>query len=91
MVQKSLSSWSWQDIQSAYGAFGKMLTDYKNVADRFELHLPMESKPGQVYPYYPGSESFVRSWYDGVNNINEQLKALDKEIERRSQLIGVMG
>lgn len=88
----TLSSWSWANIQAIYQVLGLQLRDYQDIAERFELHLPIEVEPGDVIPLTDlDKQDFVSRWYMGVRQINAQLKALDDEIRRRQQLIGVMG
>jgi hypothetical protein len=87
----NLASWSWQSIQSTYEILGTQLNNYKEVADRFELDLPLKPKPGETIRYADGSTDFIRHFYVGVHRINEHLRVLDAEIARRNELIGVMG
>jgi hypothetical protein len=84
-------SWSWQSIQAVYQVLGHQLDDYKDIADRFEIHLPIDPTPGAMVPIPVGAEDFIHHWYNGVVRINGQLKVLDQEIARRNELIGVMG
>lgn len=86
-----LQSWSWQDITRCYRIFGIQLQEYKDIADRFEIPLPLEVKPGEIIRYSDGEERFVSGFYAGVSRINGHLKVLDDEIKRRDSLIGVMG
>lgn len=88
----ALQSWSWQDIQSVYAILGQQLREYKDTADRFEIKLPIRVKPDQIIPYGgPIQANFIERWYLGVNRLVMQLDALDYEIARRNNLIGVMG
>lgn len=94
---KSLASWSWQDLTRVYRIFGQQLIDYKDIADRFEIAIPMEYpkldlKPGDVISVADANHlDFIGRWYRDVVRANNQLKALDREIARRNNLIGVMG
>lgn len=86
-----LLTWSWQDIFRLYKIYGIQLQEYKDIADRFEIDLPIEPKPGVLIRYASGEERFVSGFYAGVVRINGHLKVLDDEIRRRNELIGVMG
>lgn len=89
---EALQSWSWGDIQAVYKVLGHQLKDYKDTADRFEIDLPIRVKPGEMIQYGgPQSRHFIERWYLGVNRIVMQIDALDYEIARRNNLIGVMG
>lgn len=86
----SLAAWSIQEIQALYLIYGRQLEEYKDIADRFEINLPVEAEPGEVIPVPVGAESFVNSWYNTVHKINSQIRVLDAEISRRNTLVGVM-
>lgn len=87
----STMSWSWQNIQAVYQILGRQLNEYKEIADRFEMDLPLKPRPGEIIQYADGSTDFIHHFYAGVSRINEHLRALDQEIARRNKLIGVMG
>jgi hypothetical protein len=87
----NLQAWSWQSIHRVYTILGVQLDQYKDIAERFELDLPLKPKPGETIRYADGSTDFIRHFYVGVHRINEHLRVLDAEIARRNQLVGVMG
>lgn len=90
-LSNNLQAWSWQSIQRTYAILGSQLNDYKEVAERFELDLPLKPKPGETIQYADGSTDFIHHFYVGVRRINEHLRVLDAEIARRNLLVGVMG
>lgn len=94
----SMGSWSWQNIQKMYELYGKQLETYRDIADRFELQLPitkeqpLKLKPGDVITTADaGRHAFVGAFARDVRRINQQISVLDTEIARRNNLIGVMG
>ena len=90
-MQNKLGNWKWQDIQLTYQVLANQLMEYKEVADRFEMDLPLKPKVGEPIVYADGSLDFIHHFYAGVNRINNHLNVLDREIARRNKLIGVMG
>lgn len=84
VMQGSLPSWSWQDIQRIYGILGQMLSEYHNVHKRIGVPQPHIELTDE-------SNIFLFRFWGDVNRINDQLKALDREIARRNNLMGVMG
>jgi hypothetical protein len=84
MAQKSLSSWSWKNIQSVYAILGKQLQEHESVRQRCSI-------PRQINIHFSDSDNslILRFWRD-VNRVEAQLQALDKEIARRNKLVGVI-
>lgn len=81
-----------------YGIYGRQLEDYRDLADRFELGLPLHKnqplrlKPGDLITVADaGHYAFVGAFTRDVTRINDHLRVLDTEIARRNKLIGVMG
>jgi len=95
-MKSKLSSWSWQDIHCVYQTFSNQLMEYKMVADRFEIPVPMDKElrtmtHGIVKAKDQQFQDFINRWFRDVNKIVGQLSVLDREIARRNKLIGVMG
>lgn len=84
VMRGSLGSWSWRDIQTIYSILGGMLAEYDGVNRRCSVPTANIKYADQENIF------FLRFWGD-VRKINEQIKALDREIKRRNNLIGVMG
>ena len=98
LTTPDIRSWSWQSIQSFYKVLGIQLEGYGDIADRFELQLPLDRptvrqlKPGDIVTVAEsGRYTFVARLCTEVKLVNDQLNVLDAEISRRSQLIGIMG
>lgn len=86
----NIKSWSIQQIHAMYAIYGKQLDEYKGIADRFEIKLPLKPKPGELVTYANGSQEFMGRFYFSVKRINDQIQILDHEIARRNNLVGVM-
>jgi len=82
--KNNLGSWSWQDIQAVYKSFGLVLQSYEVVAQRIAI-------PKAHIQFTDPENIFLLRWGADISRIDQQLKALDTEIARRNQLVGVMG
>jgi len=93
-----IRSASWQAIFMQYAFYGHLLEDYSDIAERFELQLPLQKNepprtmPGDVVTVADaGYYTFVNTIIREVKQINNHILVLEEEIVRRNQLIGVMG
>lgn len=86
-----LAKLSWQQIAQVYKKYGNQLNEYRAIAIRFDLDLPIKFRPGEIFEYTPDFADFLGRYVLGVSKLNKQLAVLDTEIARRNKLIGVMG
>lgn len=84
MEQKALASWSWKHIEGVYQILGDMLEEYRGLHERIGFPKPHITFSDDL------NILLLRFWGD-VKRINDQLTALDVEIARRNNLIGVIG
>ena len=80
-MNHNVNSWSWQEIQKVYQAFGNLLDNYKRINLPKTIDIKFSDK----------ENLFIIDCHRSIARIDEQLTVLDKEIARRQNLIGVMG
>jgi len=83
-VMRPLSAWSWKDISDIYGVLGQVLDSYKRISQRIEV-------PPPHIDYSDEENTFLMRWYSDIKRVDAQINALDQEIKRRNNLIGVIG
>ena len=85
VMENNLQSWSWHDITSIYRILGRQLKEYAGYKQRCHI-------PDSINIDYPDNENVFVLWFQrDVQRLDEQVAALDQEISRRNNLIGVLG
>lgn len=82
---KPIPSWSWQEIQYIYKAYGMQLIELSRVKRVFGLDMVQRGMKDAGYQFV--QEAFRTQ----VDEVDGMLSLLDAEISRRNNLIGVMG
>lgn len=82
----NLSKWSWADIQAVYATFAHQ---YKEI-ERLTKACGIEKLEMNID--YPELKNiFIIRALRSIKQIDKHVAILDKEIDRRNKLIGVMG
>ena len=85
IMKGNLQSWSWQDIVSIYKIIGRQLSEYQGYKKRCHV-------PNNIRIDYPDEENvFIMMFVRDIKRLDQQVAALDREITRRNNLLGVMG
>jgi len=82
-ISKPLRAWSWQDIISLYIVYGMMINEMLEIRKRINIVEP------NIDFDDPTNIFLMRFHTDGMK-ISRNLEALDREIARRNNLIGVV-
>ena len=79
-----LSSWSWKSIYDVYAILGKQMGEHEAIKKRCNI-------PSSIQIYFSDHDNvFILRFWQEVNRIEAQPRALDKEIARRNKLVGVI-
>lgn len=90
-MERSLNKWSWQEIIDVYRAYGQQMTEHLELAKRLGFRLPLQSEVSRLRNMHPDRADVVSRTFLHVKRIDHQLDTLEREIERRSALVGVWG
>lgn len=77
--------WSYQEIIRAYSILGSRLQEYEDVRKRIKIPREMDIN------YTDTDNIFISHFWREVKKIDNALLQLDREIARRSALIGIIG
>ena len=84
-MRGNLQSWSWRDIQAIYKIIGSQLQEYYAHSVRCGIPKTID------IDFSDENNIFIIRFHQDVDRLGDQIDALDQEIARRNNLIGVMG
>lgn len=92
MAQSSkIKQWTWPQLLSVYKNYGDLMTEYLEIAKRLGFMLPLQREVARLSKMHPDRAEIVSRTFLHVTRINTHLLTLEREIERRSALVGVWG
>lgn len=84
LTRPSIEAWSWQDIISIYSILGGQVVALLNLKKRLQL-------PNTIDISYPDDKNVMILRFErDAGILDQQINALDREIERRNNLVGVI-
>jgi hypothetical protein len=89
-MERSLISWSWKDIQKSYLTHAEQLAECQRLAIVLNLTLPLEHEMKDLPKMRSDRALVVSKLFRDVKRVNTHLSVLEREIERRNSLVGVL-